>query len=220
VCGGVIPLGTLVSLLWKATMEATGDGVVRGDDDHAPNSSVADLLQKMNLTTEERNVAEFSDEDDNMAAPIVEWALVGKFLSPSTLHIDTIRAAMISAWGNPLGMKLHSIGEKRDNLFVVEFDSKMDMGHVLAGTPWVVGEHAVILKEYDEKLRPSEICFDRINIWARILNLTLGWMNEHRGIRAMKLLGEVQRMDVDGDCKASGVFLRARISIEINKTIK
>jgi hypothetical protein len=155
-----------------------------------------------------------------MAAPIVEWALVGKFLSPSTLHIDTIRAAMISAWGNPLGMKLRSIGEKRDNLFVVEFDSKVDMGHVLAGTPWVVGKHAVILKEYDEKLRPSEIRFDRIKIWARILNLPLRWMNELRGIRAMNLLGEVQRMDVDGDCKESGAFLRARISIEINKTIK
>jgi hypothetical protein len=58
-------------------------------------------------------------------------------------------------------MKLRSIGERGDNLFVVEFASKLDMDRVLAGTPWVVGKHAVIMKEYDEKMRPSEIYFDK-----------------------------------------------------------
>jgi hypothetical protein len=63
------------------------------------------------------------------------------------------------------------------------------------------------LKEYDEKLKPSEIHFDRMEIWARILNLPLGWMNQQRGVRAMRLLGDVKKMDVDSDGKARGVFL-------------
>jgi hypothetical protein len=54
------------------------------------------------------------------------------------------------------------------------------MERVLAGTPWLAGKHAVILKEYDEKLKPTEIRFDRMDIWVRLLNLPLGWMNEHR----------------------------------------
>lgn len=83
----------------------------------------------------------------------------------------------------------------------------------------LVGKHAVILKECDEKLRPFEICFDCMDIWVRILNLPLGWMNQHRGVRAMRLLGEVKRMDVDGDGKASGAFLRACVAMEINKLI-
>ena len=45
-------------------------------------------------------------------------------------------------------------------------------------------------------------------------------MNQHRGSRAMGLLGEVKKMDVDGDGKASGAFLRARVAIEVNKPIK
>jgi hypothetical protein len=105
---------------------------------------------------EEGNVATFSDEEEDMDGTFVEWALVGKVLPLSTLHINTIRGAMTRAWGNPYGMKLRWIGERSGNLFVVEFDSKMDMERVLAGTPWVVGKHVVILKEYDEKLRPSE----------------------------------------------------------------
>jgi hypothetical protein len=202
-------------------MAEAGDGAVGGGDDRrAPNSNVADLLQKMNLTAEEGTVAKFSDDEEDMDAAVVEWELVGKVLSPSTLHINTIRGAMTRAWGNPYGMKLRSIGERGDNLFVVEFASKLDMDRVLAGTPWVVGKHAVIMKEYDEKMRPSEICFDQMDIPVRILNLPLGWMNEHRGTRAMKLLGDVRQMDIDEDGKASGAFLRARVSVVINKPIK
>jgi hypothetical protein len=202
-------------------MAEAGDGAVGGGDDRrAPDPNVADLLQKMNMTAEEGNVVEFSDDEEDMDAAVVEWALVGKVLSPSTLHINTIRGAMTRAWGNPYGMKLRSIGERGDNLFVVEFSSKLDMDRVLAGTPWVVGKHAVIMKEYDERLRPSEIRFDQMDIWVSILNLPLGWMNEHRGTCAMKLLGDVRQMDVDEDGKASGALIRARVSVVINKPIK
>jgi len=78
----------------------------------------------------------------------------------------------------------------------------------------------VILKEYDEKLKPSEIRFDRMDIWVRILNLPLGWMNQQRGSRAMHLLGEVKQMDVDSDGKAGGAFLRARVAIELDRPLK
>lgn len=205
----------------EAITADTGGGAVGGDDDRcAPDPSVADLLQKLNLTVDEGVVAEFSEDEGDMDGAIVEWTMVGKVLSPSTLHINTIRVVMTRAWGNPYGMKLRYIGERGDNLFVVEFGSMVDMNRILAGTPWVVGKHAVILKEYDEKLRPSEIRFDRMDIWVRFLNLPLGWMNQHRGVRAMQLLGDVQQMDVDEDGKASGAFLRARVSIAINKPIK
>ena len=78
---------------------------------------------------------------------------------------------MKPVWGNPVGLKVRSIGEKSDNLFVAEFGCKVDMDRVLAGSPWITGKHAIILKEYDEKLKPFEIRFDHMDIWVRILNL-------------------------------------------------
>lgn len=164
-------------------------------------------------------MADFSDAEDEMVAK-VEWVLLGKVISPVAIHASTIRSGMLPAWGNPYGLKIRSIGERGDNLFVVEFGSKADLDRVLAGTPWIAGKHPVILKEYDERLKPSEIRFDRMEIWARILNLPLGWMNLQRGARAMRLLGEVQKMDVDEDGKASGAYLRARVSIALYKPIK
>jgi hypothetical protein len=87
---------------------------------------------------------------------------------------------------------------------VVEFEFKQDMERALGGSPWLVGKHAVILRDYDENLKPSEIRFDCMEIWTGIIDLPLGWMNKARGERAMSLIGEVKRMDVDRDGKASG----------------
>lgn len=59
-----------------------------------------------------------------------------------------------------------------------------------------------------------------MNLWVHILNLPFGWMNEKRGARAAGLIGEVSKVDVDSDGKASGPFLHARVSIEIDKPIR
>jgi Flp pilus assembly pilin Flp len=185
-----------------------------------PDDNVAELLRNLNLTSEEEAVATFSDDEEGASVPAVEWALLGKVLSPTVVHATTIQGAMKPAWGNPAGLKIRTIGLKEDNLFVAEFAYKQDMERALGGSPWLVGKHAVILRDYDENLKPSEIRFDRMDIWVRIMDMPLGWMNKHRGERAMGLIGVVKKMDVDKDGKASGPFLRARVSIEVAKPIR
>jgi hypothetical protein len=185
-----------------------------------PDANIADLFQNLNLTAEEDSVAEFSDDED-VGDPIgVEWVLVGKVLSSATMHATTIFHAMKLAWGNPYGLKIRSIGPKEENLFVVEFKFEQDMERALGGSPWMVGRHALLLQPYDENLKPSEIRFDRMDIWVRLLNLPLGWMNRHRGEHAMGLVGTVKKMDLDKDGKASGAYLRARVAIEVAKPLR
>jgi hypothetical protein len=58
-----------------------------------------------------------------------------------------------------------------------------------------------------------------MDIWARIIDLPLGSINKIGGERAMGLIGEVKRMDVDKDVKTSGPYLRARVSIEVSKPV-
>ncbi|TVU18380.1 hypothetical protein EJB05_34471, partial [Eragrostis curvula] len=169
---------------------------------------------------EEVAVADFSDDEEEEVTVVAEWVLVGKVLSLVPLSINTITAAMRPGWGNPYGLKFRSIGVKADNLFLAEFGCKIDRDRSLGGFPWIVGKYSVLMKEYDERLSASEISFERMEILARILNLPLGWMNEQKGTRAMSLLGTVVKMDVDANGKASGAYLRARISIEVEKPIK
>jgi hypothetical protein len=196
-------------------MASDGDGRSVNPDD-----KVAEMLSHLNLTAEEEEVVALSDDEEEASNPKVEWALFGMVLSPTTVHAATVFGAMRPAWGNLAGLKIRSSGAKAENLFVAEFEFKQDMERALGGSPWLAGKHAVILRDYDENLKPSEICFDRMEIWARIIDLPLGWMNKARGERAMSLIGEVKRMDVDRDGKASGPFLHARVSMAITKPVR
>ena len=189
-----------------------GDGRRRrqGKGGVSTNPNVMDLLRRLNLMEEEEAVVvDFSDDEDEEEPPPVEWAIVEKVLSPAPVHVNTVRSAMKPAWGNPVGLKLRAIGDKSDNMFVAEFGCRAGMDQALAGTPWMVGRYAVILQDYDEKLSALEIVFYRMEVWVRILNLPLGWMNRTRGARAMNLIGNVVKMDVDADGKASGAYQRA-----------
>jgi hypothetical protein len=59
-----------------------------------------------------------------------------------------------------------------------------------------------------------------MEMWVRILNLPFGWMNERRGARAAGLIGTVVRMDIDGDGEANRSYLRARVSVEVDKPLR
>jgi hypothetical protein len=194
-----------------------GPHQARGQEDVDPH--VAEMLKNLHLTAQEGEHAVFSDDEEEDET-MTEWALVGKVISPGSLHQSTIFGALKPAWGNPVGLRIRSIGEKKDNLFVAEFGCKMDMERILASSPWNFGKYTVILREYDDKLKPSQIRFERMEIWVRLVDLPLGWMNQQRGARAMKLLGDVVKMDVDKYGKASGPFLPARVAIDLGKPIK
>jgi hypothetical protein len=112
------------------------------------------------------------------------------------------------------------MGGKVDNMFIDEFGSNIDKARALNNSPWMVGKHAVILQEYDEALKPYDVCFVRMEMWVSILNLPFSWMNERRGRRAAGLISEVMKMDVDHDGKTSGLFLRARAAVEIEKPLR
>jgi hypothetical protein len=96
----------VVPLLPKiAGMAAVGGGRKGEGSDH-PGPDVSDLLSRLNLTKEEGAVADFCDDEDDVVLPTMEWALVGKILSPMAVHINTVCSAMKPAWGNPAGLKL------------------------------------------------------------------------------------------------------------------
>ncbi|CAO1940063.1 unnamed protein product [Urochloa humidicola] len=86
-----------------------------GSRNSEEETHIASLLEKLNLTQIEGEVAALSDdEDENEDA--VEWADIGKVLSPTTIHITTTDGAMRPAWGNPYSLRMRTVGEKTENV--------------------------------------------------------------------------------------------------------
>jgi hypothetical protein len=67
------------------------------------------------------------------------------------------------------------------NLFMAEFATQANKDRVMDGLPWMINKNVILLKTFDPSVKPSDVCFDRLSIWARILNLPFRLMNDSRG---------------------------------------
>jgi hypothetical protein len=197
---------TVASNLDKGKMVGSCSTGIPADGGEA----VANLMRKLNLTAKEADPLILDDEGDE-DPPCPEWALVGKVLAPNTLHVNTIKAVVRPAWGNPKGLVVRSLGP---NLFLAEFSSELDKNRVAKGGPWCLSKHAILLKDFDVKVQPEDIVFDKLMVWARLMNLGYELMNDVRGSTLASRLGEVDHVEVDENGRAWGSYLRARVNID------
>jgi hypothetical protein len=186
-----------------------------GDNQTSPGDGVAEMLGRLKLTTEESRVLTVDDDVEEGLATS-DSAIVGKVLSTSVLHIQTIMGALRNAWGNPKGLVVRSVGE---NLFIAEFGSKQDMERILDGAPWNVSKRAVLFKRYVPNLRPADMVFNKMPIWVRIMNLPFGLMNKRWGFELAGMIGEVEKLELDEHGRAWGPYLRARVAIDVSKPL-
>ncbi|CAN6239058.1 unnamed protein product [Urochloa humidicola] len=182
---------------------------------------VSDLFGKLNLTAKEKETLILEDVIDSDLA-VENHAVIGKILSPSPVQLQTVVSAMKPAWGNPKGLEIRMVG---DNLFIAEFESELDKNRALDGSPWYIGRQhlgrqVAILQDFNYDLRPSDVFFDELAIWIRILDLPFGLRDEKWGIALAGMIGKkVLKIDVDDQKKAVGKDLRARIIIPLNEPL-
>lgn len=187
-----------------------------GTGEPLQDDKMAEMIGRLKLTAEESDALEVADDiEDGLATS--KYAIIGKVLSQGVLHIQTILAALRPAWGNPKGLNARSIG---DNLFIAEFVSRQDKDRVLDGSPWNVGNRAVLIQDFDANLRPSDIVFNHMSIWVRIKNLPLGLMNKHWGEELARKIGIMEKIDVDAQGRAWGAYLRVKVKIDITKPLR
>lgn len=77
----------------------------------------------------------------------------------------------------------------------------------------MVGKHAVVLEIFDSRSRLSDWKFEKLQVWASVINrpFNLRYLPWLKKISAM--LGEVIRVDVDAKGFAFGESLRARFGL-------
>jgi hypothetical protein len=170
------------------------------------------------LTAAEAAAVVLEDDADGVSV-YSAWALVGKVLSPTILHISTISAALRPAWGNPRGLVLNPAG---DNLFVAKFATKADKDRVVDGPPWVVGKRAVLLQDFNVDLKPRDMTFRSLKIWARIINLPFGYMHKRWGAKIAESLcieGSVPVVDCDSTGRCWGSYMRVRVEVDVDKPL-
>ncbi|KAE8799379.1 hypothetical protein D1007_25319 [Hordeum vulgare] len=151
-------------------------------------------------------------DDHQGSAP--KWLPAGKVMYRNLLHIQMITNALRRAWGNPKGLTFRSLGE---NMFAAEFATKRDRDRVWGGSPWHISKHAVILEDFESHIQPSELKFDRLQVWARVMNLPYNLKTSGRGLAIAKQIdANATVVEVD----PAGGYLRARVMITVEKLLR
>ncbi|KAM0856530.1 hypothetical protein ACQ4PT_049044 [Festuca glaucescens] len=182
----------------------------------AEEEPIEELVGRMKLTEAESKKLFIDDREDVQATPV--WALAGKILvpHPKVFHIQMIADVLRPAWGNPRGLVFRDVGP---NLFVAELPLERERDRIWERSLWTVNKHAVVLENFKRSQRPSELRFDRLPIWVWVMNLPFN-LHDNWGEKIARGLGESIKIDTTNKMLVSGKYLRARVSIDVNKPLQ
>jgi hypothetical protein len=142
--------------------------------------------------------------------------MVGMVCSPRKLVIGALEKAMQRAWGLHRPATFRDIG---DNIFVVRFSSEGDRKHVAKNGLWQFDFNAVLLKDWVGSVRPSDMVFNSMDIWVRVLDLPMDMMNRVYGELYGNWVGKFISVDVDEDGYAWGKDLRIRATVRVDQPL-
>jgi hypothetical protein len=197
------------SIVKKGRMSSSAECGKRkesSDPRGATRSRLEEAMAKLGLTEEEAVPLVL---DDVEAGKKPKWMLAGKVLYRNQFHIQTIASALRPAWGNPRGFEFRSVGE---NTFVADFESQRDRDRVRDGSPWHVSKNAVILEEFVECMQPSELKFDKLQLWVRVLNLPFNLRTSDWGKAIAK---QIDKNSTQVVFDPVGGFLRAIVTVDV-----
>ncbi|XP_020200178.1 uncharacterized protein [Aegilops tauschii subsp. strangulata] len=176
-----------------------------------PAASLSARLGGMVLMDKE--VEGFIFDDPNPAVrKSHRWSAIGKVCSPRPMKMSAMEKAMPRAWGLHKEAKFAEIGP---NIFEVQFGSEGDWRHVLHNGPWQFDFSVLVMKDYEGDKRPSEMIFDKIDVWVRVTDLPPDRRTEAFGRALGNWLGEIVWVDVDKERLAREQHLRVRAKISV-----
>jgi hypothetical protein len=130
--------------------------------------------------------------------------------------IGALEKAMQRAWVLHRSAQFRDIG---DNRFVVRFSSEGDWRHVMKNGPWQFDFNAVLLRDYAGSERPSDMVFDQMEVWVRVLNLPMDMMNRFFGELIGNWVGKFISVEVDEEGLAWGKELRIRVAVRVDQPL-
>ena len=136
-----------------------------------------------NVLDEETSIVWCEDGSDNddkrLELRLIRKVWTERFINP-TAFISTMR----EIWRVHFGVDISNIGK---NLLLFQFYHWKDKQKILEGQTWDFDRNAILLCNLDQAIKPSELCFYDLPIWARFYDIPFkGRMNDGNA----KLLGE------------------------------
>jgi hypothetical protein len=85
--------------------------------------------------------------------------------------------------------------------------------------PWQFDFNVILLSEFNGSVRPSDMVFDSLDIWVRVLDLPMDYMNSAYGEIIGGWIGKYIQTDVDDEGIAWGKDVRIRVAVRVDQPL-
>ena len=96
----------------------------------------------------------------------------------------------------------------------------LEKDRVIQKQPWSFDKSLLVMKVFDGHSKLEAVNLSWCSFWVQAHGLPLGLMNEKIGTVLGDAIGDVEKVETNGDQRAWGRFLKIRVSINISKPLK
>lgn len=163
---------------------------------------------------------EFEEEEEVKKDPdeAPTWQLMARYMAnfkPNTKAMFT--RFVEEVWFLRTGI---DYAEKGKNYYMITLYSKGDYDFVRRGGPWIYKKNALIVKDFDSTVQPSEIKLDAVPVWVRIYDVPFQKQDYTWGMRYGNGLGEALEVDVPESEIKKQEFLRVRVNLPYDRRLQ
>ena len=139
--------------------------------------------------------------------------LIGKFCTKRKINLESVARVLRSVWRAKHNFEVSDLGE---NKVMFLFQSKDDMDRVLLLNPWSFDKYLLILHKMVRGEAVKDIKFNRSPFWIQIHGLPTMCQTKEVGISIEATLGEVVKVDANGEGFCLGNCLRIRVILDVS----
>ncbi|XP_039165617.1 uncharacterized protein LOC120291889 [Eucalyptus grandis] len=142
--------------------------------------------------------------------------LVGKVLTQNSINLPAFQSTMRRAWR----VDTVEITHPETDIYVMKFRTELEKQRILDNGPWHFGNHLVIIKPWIPNTPLYCYDFSTCTFWVQVFGLPLERCTEEVIRRAVRHVGRVQAVKIDGKDGTSLRSVRARIDLSLNEPLK
>ncbi|KAL8457371.1 hypothetical protein ACS0TY_035288 [Phlomoides rotata] len=146
---------------------------------------------KLSLLEDEGDELLLEPDIDPNVEPIVEFSVVGRFLTDQAISFAIMKSRLISAWKPKKGVSIKEIGSGR---YLFQFYHPLDVKRVIDGSPWAFGNHPLVMHQLQTSELPLTVPLNHLAFWVQLYGHHVGYFSENVGRSLGNLLASFWTM--------------------------
>lgn len=157
------------------------------------------------------------NHQNGLNAENLHLGIVAKVIMNKQVNSDAFGAVMKNIWRVHNSTRIDTAGE---NVFLIQFKSRMEKARVLAEGPWTFDKSLIVMISPKESDTISNMEFQKAALWIQIHNVPFSFLNRAMAQILGETIGSIEEIDCDDNDKLIGPFMRLRILIDVMKPLR